>query len=146
MEELYTLLIRSHATLFHLFQKTWVYHWNLVGNDFYQLHQLFGDQYNEMFGEIDRLGEHMRYLRIKTTSSLSKISSISEVEDASTNLNASAMVMQLLSDNKIFCDLLGKVSEESENNKSYATANLVQDLMETHGKFIWMLRSYLKDS
>ena len=99
-----------------------------------------------MFGEIDRLAEHMRYLRIKTTPSLSKISSISEVEDASTNLNASAMVMQLLSDNKILCDLLTKVSEESENNKSYATANLVQDLMETHGKFIWMLRSYLKDS
>ena len=146
MEQLYTLLFKTQATLFHLFQKTWVYHWNVVGTDFYQLHQLFGEQYNTMFGEIDRLTEHMRYLRMKATAPLTKVVSLSQIEEASSPLTANAMVEQLLEDNKTLCDLFSKVSEEADKSKSYATTNMIQDLMESHGKFIWMLRSYLRES
>ena len=55
MERLYKKLSDTQATLFILFQKTWVYHWNVVGPDFYQFHKLFGDHYEEMFEEIDRI-------------------------------------------------------------------------------------------
>jgi hypothetical protein len=48
----------------------------------------------------------------------------------------------LLKSNKDLCEMLTKVSEEAESQKSYATANLAQDLMESHGKFVWMLRSF----
>ena len=52
------------------------------------------------------------------------------------------MIEDLLKSNQEFCENLGKISEEAEDKKSYATANLVQDLMESHGKFVWMLRSF----
>jgi DNA-binding ferritin-like protein len=68
MEKLYKLLSDSQATLFMLFQKTWVYHWNVVGSEFYQFHKVFGNQYEIMVDEIDRLTEHMRYLNIKPIS------------------------------------------------------------------------------
>ena len=44
MEALYKLLSDTQASLFVLFQKTWVYHWNVVGDDFKQFHDLFGEQ------------------------------------------------------------------------------------------------------
>ena len=50
----------------------------------------------------------------------------------------------LLDNNTKFCELMTEISEESENEKQYATANLVQDLMESHGKFVWQLRSHLQ--
>jgi len=142
MEKLYKLLSDAQASLFVLFHKTWVYHWNVVGKDFQQLHTLFGEQYNTMFEEIDRLSEHMRYLNVKPLSSLKRVLEVSYIEEASSSANDQSMIADLLKSNQDLCEKLGDISEEAEEQKSYATANLVQDLMESHGKFIWMLRSF----
>lgn len=142
MEKLYKLLSDAQASLFVLFHKTWVYHWNVVGKDFQQLHTLFGEQYTTMFEEIDRLSEHMRYLNVKPLSSLNRVLEVSYIEEASSSANDQSMIADLLKSNQNLCENLGKISEEAEEQKSYATANLVQDLMESHGKFIWMLRSF----
>lgn len=142
MEKLYKLLSDAQATLFMLFQKTWVYHWNVVGSEFYQFHKVFGKQYEEMFEEIDRLTEHMRYLNIKPVSTLTRITEVSHVLEANNKLDDMGMVRDLIADNETLVGLLKQVAEESELQKSRGTTNLVDDLNEAHGKFIWMLRSF----
>jgi starvation-inducible DNA-binding protein len=145
MNDLYQALHKAQTSLFCLMQKTWAYHWNVTSKDFFQLHEAFGEQYTTMQGEIDRLTEHMRYLRVIAIAPLSKVVQTSEISDALPNPSDKSMVSQLLLDNKKVIDLFTKAVEESENQKQYATANLLQDLMETHGKFVWMLRSYLRE-
>ena len=142
MEKLFKLLSDAQASLFVLFHKTWIYHWNVVGKDFQQLHTLFGGQYETMFEEIDRLSEHMRYLNVKPLSSLSRVLEVSKIKEASSSANAEGMISDLQQSNIDFCDIMSSISEEAEAQKQYATANLVQDLMEAHGKFVWMLRSF----
>ena len=145
MEKLYKLISDAQASLFVLFHKTWVYHWHIVGPDFQQLHTLFGGQYEAMIDEVDRISEHMRYLNIKPISTLTRMTEVSRIEQASNSaqeIDAMGMVKQLHDDNKILISLLGDISEEADNQKQYATSNLVQDLMESHGKFLWMLRAF----
>ena len=145
MEKLFKLLSDAQASLFVLFQKTWIYHWNVVGPDFYQLHTVFGEQYNTMFEEIDTLTEHMRYLSMKPVSTLSRIIEVTQIEQASNSsqdIDAMEMVKQLKDDNKKIIEIFADISEEADNQKQFATSNLVQTLMETHGKFHWMLRSF----
>jgi len=144
MEKLYKLLSDAQSSLFVLFHKTWAFHWNVVGSDFTQLHQLFGGQYETMFEEIDRLSEHMRYLNVKPLSSLSRMLEVTQIQEAASSTTANNMLSELLENNEKFCDMLKEISEEAEEQKSYATANLVQDLMESHGKFIWQLRAHLQ--
>jgi starvation-inducible DNA-binding protein len=144
MEKLYKLLSDAQSSLFVLFHKTWAFHWNVVGKDFTQLHQLFGEQYKTMFEEIDRLSEHMRYLNIKPLSSLSRMLEVTQIKEAASSTTADKMLVELLENNEKFCDLMSEISEEAEEQKSYATANLVQDLMEAHGKSIWQLRAHLQ--
>jgi len=144
MEKLFKLLSDAQSSLFVLFHKTWAYHWNVVGEDFTQLHQLFGEQYNTMFEEIDRLSEHMRYLNIKPLSSLTRMLEVTQIQEASSSTGAREMLQDLLDNNTKFCSMMQEISEEAEEQKQYATANLVQDLMESHGKFVWMLRSHLQ--
>jgi len=67
---------------------------------------------------------------------------VEQASNSAQDIDAIGMVKQLHDDNKSFIELLSEVSEEAESQKSYATANLVQDLMESHGKFVWMLRSF----
>ena len=142
METLYKLLSDTQASLFVLFQKTWVYHWNVVGDDFKQFHDLFGEQYEAMFEEIDRVTEHMRYLNVKPVPTLSRITEVSHISEANSGLDTMGMVRDLLEGNQKIVELLTQVSEEAESKKSKGTINLVDDLNEAHGKFIWMLRSY----
>ena len=144
MEKLYKLLSDAQSSLFVLFHKTWAFHWNVTGSDFTQLHQLFGGQYETMFEEIDRLSEHMRYLNVKPLSSLSRMLEVTQIQEAASSTTANNMLSELLENNEKFCDMMKEISEEAEEQKSYATANLVQDLMESHGKFIWQLRAHLQ--
>lgn len=144
MEKLFKQLSDIQASLFVLFHKTWIYHWNVVGPDFQQLHTLFGDQYTVMFEEIDRLTEHMRFLGMKPVSTLTRITEVTHIEQASNSaqgINAKMMVKQLLGDNQTLIDMLIDASNSAERIESLATANILQDLMESHGKFVWMLRS-----
>lgn len=146
MEKLYKLLSDTQASLFVLFQKTWNYHWNVTGSDFPQLHELFGGQYEEMFSEIDRLSEHMRYLNIRPVSTMSRMVEVSAIDgpaNGNQEIDAKGMAEQLLADNQKIIEMFKDISEESEKQRSYATANLIQDLMEAHGVNVYKLRSYL---
>ena len=144
MEKLYKLLSDAQSSLFILFHKTWVFHWNVVGEDFTQLHKLFGGQYETMFEELDRVSENMRYLNIKPLSSLSRMLEVTKIPESMTSPTCKEMLTELLENNNKLCELLSEISEEAEKQKQYATANLVQDIMESHGKFIWQLRSHLQ--
>ena len=144
METLFKSLSDAQASLFVLFQKTWIYHWNVVGPDFQQLHTLFGEQYNEMFEEIDTLTEHMRYLGMKPVSTLTRAVEVSQISEADSSIGAMEMVSQLRDDNKKLIEMLTVISEEADDQKQYATSNLVQSLSEKHGKFVWQLRSILE--
>ena len=145
MDELYQSLHVAQTSLFCLMQKTWAYHWNVIGSDFFQLHEAFGEQYTTMQTEIDRLTEHMRYLRMKAIAQLGRVASTSEIPEATTNPADKLMVSQLLADNKKMIDLLTSVIVLAEKESQYTTSNIAQDLIETHGKFVWMLRSFLKE-
>jgi len=144
MEKLFKQLSDAQASLFVLFQKTWIYHWDVVGPDFQQLHTLFGGQYETMFEEIDTLTEHMRYLGMKPVSTLTRVVEVSEIKEAQSSIGANGMITDLLDSNKKLVEMLTIISEEADSQKQYATSNLVQSFMETHGKFVWMLRSFLE--
>lgn len=161
MEKLYKLISDVQANLFLLFHKTWVFHWNVVGADFQQLHTLFGNQYETMFEEIDRLSEHMRYMNVRPVGTLTRIVEVSTIAEGS-NINqidelgqkqviigkpivkSDEMIKRLLMDNLTLLELLAGLSEEAEAQRQYATANIAQDIMESHGKFVWMLRSFIE--
>lgn len=142
MEKLYKILSDTQASLFVLFQKTWVYHWHITGPDFYQIHTLFGEQYNALFEEVDRISEHIRFLGAKPVSALSRVSEVSRVSEAKSGLSEMQMIQDLLNDHKTLVEMFAEAAEVAEELKSRGTTNLLDDLNEAHGKFIWFLRSF----
>ena len=160
MEKLYKLISDVQANLFVLFHKTWVFHWNVVGPDFQQLHTLFGEQYETMFEEIDRISEHMRFMNVRPIGTLTRMVEVSTVGEGS-NISqidemgqkqiiigkpitkSDEMIKRLMVDNLTIIELLTALSEEAESQRQYATASISQDLMESHGKFVWMLRAFV---
>jgi starvation-inducible DNA-binding protein len=144
MEKLFKQLSDAQASLFVLFHKTWIYHWNVTGPDFQQLHTLFGEQYESMFEELDRLTEHLRYLNMKPVSTLNRVVEVSYIEQAANSaqgINAKGMVKDLMQSNQTLINLLIDVHNTADRIESLGTTSILEDLMENHGKFVWMLRS-----
>ena len=97
-----------------------------------------------MFGELDRLSEHMRYLGIRVYGSLSDIQEGTEIKDVIVQYTAEEMATILMNDNKKFITVLEKAFDYANKQNLQATANILADMMEAHGKYVWMLRSMLK--
>ncbi len=144
MEEFYKALYATQATLMHLYWKTWVYHWNVVGSDFHQFHAMFGDQYEFLAEELDKLSEHMRYYGIKALGPLSIVQDTSLINDVEVNVDDKGMASDLLSNHQTLIEQLKKVDKLAEETDNPQTSNLIQQMMEDHGKFVWMLRSILR--
>ncbi len=144
MEALGKALLTTQSTLFHLLWKTWVFHWNVVGPDFQQYHTLFGGQYEAMFDELDRISEHMRYLGIRVYGSLEDVKEASKIKDIMIQYSAEEMCSILMSDNQALIKVFEDAFDIANKQNLQATANILADLMESHGKFVWMLRSMMR--
>lgn len=140
-DDLKTLL----ATQYALSIKAQNFHWNVEGPDFAQLHEFFGNFYEEVYGAIDRIAEYVRTLQEYSPGSLERFQELSIIPGQTKIPRARLMIEELLQDNDIITDLLNKcfVSAEQENNQGIA--NFIAERLDAQAKHGWMLRSFLKD-
>lgn len=146
MENLYQLLYTLHGSLFHLFVKTWGYHWNVTGSNFPQYHELFGDQYSTIYGEIDTVAEAIRTFEIKALGTLEQIKAESIIEEADMTATAMKMISDLLGDNQKIINLMVEMNYVAEKLNQPQIVELVGGFLLTHHKMSWMLRSTLKQN
>jgi DNA-binding ferritin-like protein len=82
---------------------------------------------------------------MKAVAPISMVVDTSEISEAVPGATDRTMVAQLYKDNQKMIEIFSEAIEAAEKNKQRATSNLLQDLVESHGKFVWMLRSFLKE-
>jgi len=132
------------AENFALYLKAQYYHWNVEGSDFYQLHEFFGDLYEEVYSSIDKFAEEIRALNSYAPGSLKRYSELSKIEGEERILTSKEMISQLLTDNNTYINTLTEAFQLSENQKEIGLSNFIQDRIDQHKKHAWMLRSFLK--
>ena len=140
VEELNGLL----ADHFALFTKTKNFHWHVTGPRFRDLHLLFDEQAIEIRDNIDMIGERVRKngaLTLTSIGSVAQHTAIKDQDDA--ELDADAMLKELVSDNeKVLARLKGlkDLAEEAGDN---ATDGILDDLTDQTEERIWFLKSTL---
>ncbi len=127
-----------------LFAKTQGYHWNVVGPQFYSLHKMFEEQYNDLFLAIDELAERVRALQFKAPFSLSEMLKTGSIDELSKLPDADAMVKDLIKGHEAIVEELKEGIEKADLAEDDATADLLTGRLEVHGKTLWMLRATLQ--
>ncbi len=132
-QNLYNILVATHF----LTIKTQNYHWNVVGSDFYQLHKLFEEHYENLSSSIDEIAE-----RIRALGELVLPFDDAKSPFAKTNpkLNASDMLKDLMTSHKQLADLI----EKSINGKDIVTDDILTQRKNFHDKAAWFLASILQ--
>ena len=132
------------ASTFAFYLKAHGFHWNVEGSNFPQYHEFLGNLWEETFGAVDPLAEHIRTLEAYAPASLSRYMELSIVKDELNIPSAMSMMVKLKDDNAAIIDLLTTTQALAEKYKKMGIANFLQDRMAAHEKHGWMLRSITK--
>ena len=120
------------------------FHWNVEGSDFYQLHNLFEDIYNEVYGAVDAFAENIRKIKAYTPASLYRFSALSAVNDEVEVLDPSAMVAELLRDSEKMQEIMKVLFVLAEERGEHGLSNFLADRQDAFAKHAWFLRATLK--
>jgi len=145
VDEKYHLALKTaFASSYSFVLKAQNFHWNVEGPLFVQLHELFGNIYEEVYGSIDTFAEELRALQIYTPASLQKFSMLSLVQDENEIKDFQSMLRELLTDSEKMAQLYKVVFDMAEANGDHGLADFFAGRQDAHKKHSWMLRSCLK--
>ena len=120
------------------------FHWNVEGDDFYQLHLLFETIYEEVYGAVDAFAENIRKIKAYTPASLSRFSTLTEVSDEVEVLDPQSMVAELLADAEKMQEIMKVVFVEAEARGEHGLSNFLADRQDAFAKHAWFLRATAK--
>ena len=134
------------ATEYAFSIKAQLFHWNVEGPDFAQLHEFFGNLYEEVYnGSIDQTAEYIRALGDYSPGSFERFAELSEISGQTKIPRARLMIEELLANNNQLLELLNKCFAVAESENQQGIANFIAERIDAQQKHGWMLRSFLKD-
>ena len=132
------------ANLHVLFTKLHNFHWNVVGSDFFVLHEKLQELYEFVGEEIDRIGERILMLDYKPVANLESALDLATIKEApSINFSPSKIARNVINDFLMVVNQIRDTAEVAgENNDDY-TSGLLSEAIGFYEKMIWMFRAYL---
>lgn len=129
------------ANSYVLALKTQNYHWNVVGENFKSLHELFGAQYEDLAAAIDEVAERMRALGAKVEGTFENFSALSSIKSGDKNFNKTQMLQDLISSHEIVVEALKQAIKTAQEEFDEVSADILIGRATIHEKAIWMLSS-----
>jgi starvation-inducible DNA-binding protein len=143
MDALQLALRKVLADTFGMYFKAHAYHWNVVGPDFSQYHDFFGKLYEELFGAVDSIAEHIRAIDGMAPNNLSMLNNDSSLSDTNP-VTAMDMFNDLLVTNNLVLVSLMRAYQLADDADELGLANFLQDRIDIHQKHGWMIKATLK--
>ena len=140
------VLCKLLADEFVLYTKTRNAHWNVEGNDFYNKHLFFEQQYTQLDDIVDSVAERIRTIGHYAPATLKNFLDLTHLSESKSEVNSSqGFIRELLSDHEsIIIYLRENIDRLASQLKDYGTSDFITGLMDTHEKMAWMLRAHLK--
>ena len=136
------LLNRILADEAVLTTKTRGAHWNVQGENFFELHALFESQYQQLNHLSDEIAERARMLGGFAIDSFEKFLRHTRLEEQPGDVPPA---QRLLADHETFIRFLREDARKcSEEYEDEGTSELLVSILRLHEKMAWMLRSYVE--
>lgn len=129
------------ADSFALYIKTKSFHWHVSGPNFRDYHLLLDEHAAELFAMTDVIAERVRKLGSTTLTSIGEIQRLQRVSDnQNAHLESSAMLSELLHDNRQFVRELLDIHALCERERDVATASILENYVDEGERRVWFLR------
>ena len=129
---------------YHLFyQNARGFHWNIMGEKFFELHVKFEELYNDSLLKVDEIAERILTLGFTPTHTFTDYvtaSSIKEAKNVSEGTKAIALILDGFS---ILLPLERELLQLSADANDEGTNALMSDYIRQQEKLVWMYSAYL---
>ena len=136
-------LSRLLADTFTLYLKTHNFHWNVTGPQFNSLHQMFMQQYTELWQALDEIAERIRALDVPAPGSQAAFAELTSIAEETGVPAAGEMLKQLVAGHEAVARTARAVFVSADAANDQPTADLLTQRLQVHEKTAWMLRSML---
>ena len=134
-------LKKSLADTFVLYFKTHSFHWNVTGPNFKSLHDLFEEQYTEIWEATDEIAERIRTLGEYAPNNFAELQDVASLTPSGQTPDANSMVQILADDNRAIVKTLTSTLKAAEEQDDEGTVDLMVARIQAHEKAAWMLES-----
>lgn len=136
-------LAKVLSDTFVLYLKTHNYHWNVEGENFRDLHEMFEEQYRDLWETTDDLAERIRALGHYAPGTFAQFARLATVKEKDDIPRANDMLRDLVADNEAVARTLRSAIATTQEAGDEASAGLLTDRLTTHEKQVWMMKSML---
>ena len=128
---------------YHLYyQKLRNFHWNVIGKNFFDLHEKFEELYDDAKLKVDEIAERILTLRFQPTSNLSDYLKISNIKESPSDISDSKMIEILLKDHGTLLKQLRNVTKVADKGGDEGTIDLIGAYIRELEKTSWMLDAW----
>ena len=139
-------LINTYCDNFVAYYRAHSCHLNITGRNFTSDHRLLGKIYEDLQGEIDKLGEIIRTMYEYAPMTIEDILDTTTLDEKTTDGGADGMLTIVMESLEHLVACYYEIQNLSGDIEYAHIGNHAQDRVTTLEKFIWMLRSTLPET
>lgn len=119
------------------------FHWNIRGNQFFELHLKFEEIYNDLLLKVDALAERILTLDGVPLHSFSDYLNVSAIAEQKGLHDGRACVESLLESFRELLVVQRRILGQAADAGDEGTSSILSDYVQQQEKLVWMLRAYL---
>lgn len=127
-----------------VYQKLRNFHWNVVGGDFYDVHEKLEEEYLAGAENIDEIAERVRMLGFKPLSTMADFLEKAGISETDKDHSAEEMIAAIIADYKELIKSMNAVVKQALNREDYGTDFMVRNMIIRTEQKIWMFQSFIK--
>lgn len=118
-------------------------HWNVVGEEFQQYHELFGEIYEDAQEAVDPTAELLRKLNAPALGDIREIASRADGEPVADDNDAESLAEAVYTANEMVLDCIARAIDEATRLNMQGILNFLAERQDMHQKWSWQLRASL---
>lgn len=120
------------------------YHWNVLGRNFSEFHEFFGEIYADYDSAVDPVAEDIRKLGVQAPYLLKDLVAMSQVDEPLiADGNPELMLLSLLKVNAQLLESTKKTFDVANNLNEQGIANFLAERIDVHQKWAWQISATL---
>jgi starvation-inducible DNA-binding protein len=118
------------------------FHWNVTGQNFFDLHARFEELYTDAREKIDEIAERILTLRKRPMSSLSDYLAAASIQEAKVVDDDTEMVDTILINHRILIENMRSVLAQADKITDEGTIDMIGSFLANLEKKSWMLDAW----
>ncbi len=145
MEEIVKNMNVFLSDLAVFYRKLQNYHWNITGENFFEIHEKLEEYYNEINEQIDEIAEHILILGYEPLGTMEDYMANTTIAEAKNEKVKSDVVFEnLIEDYTILLQEAMKIKKMADEKNNYSTSSLIDEYINDYSKKMWMLNACVK--